>query len=137
MLGIYHYKGLYIFADFNINDYINRKLNSSAAHIYTNDLYQGLTNNLFKKNNNVELIYSPNSAEIIDAMSSVDLAISASGQTLYELACIGVPTVAVGIIDNQKNNIKNWINLGFIEYAGCWNNKNLLDNILEKIIIIK
>ena len=77
------------------------------------------------KNSNVELIYSPNSAEIIDAMSSVDLAISASGQTLYELACIGVPTVAIGIIDNQKNNILNWKKQGFVEYAGCWNDKNI------------
>ncbi|MBE6508523.1 MAG: GNAT family N-acetyltransferase [Methanobrevibacter sp.] len=85
------------------------------------------------KNNHVELIYSPDSDEIINAMSSVDLAISASGQTLYELACIGVPTVAIGIIDNQKNNIKNWINQGFIEYAGCWNDDNLLDNILDRI----
>ena len=55
---------------------------------------------------------------------NVDLAISASGQTLYELACIGVPTIAIGIIDNQKNNIKNWINQGFIEYAGCWNDES-------------
>ncbi|WP_405275896.1 GNAT family N-acetyltransferase [Methanobrevibacter sp.] len=85
------------------------------------------------KNEHVELIYSPNSDEIINAMSSVDLAISASGQTLYELACIGVPTVAIGIIDNQKNNIKNWVNQGFIEYAGCWNDDNLLKNILGRI----
>ena len=85
------------------------------------------------KNEHVELIYSPNSEEIINAMSSVDLAISASGQTLYELACIGVPTVAIGIIDNQKNNIKNWINQGFIEYAGCWSDDTLLNNILDKI----
>ena len=85
------------------------------------------------KNEHVELIYSPNSDEIINAMSSVDLAISASGQTLYELACIGVPTVAIGIIDNQKNNIKNWVNQGFIEYAGCWNDNGLLENILGRI----
>ena len=85
------------------------------------------------KNEHVELIYSPNSDEIINAMSSVDLAISASGQTLYELACIGVPTVAIGIIDNQKNNIKNWVNQGFIEYAGCWNDNDLLENILGRI----
>lgn len=85
------------------------------------------------KNDNVELIYSPNSDEIISAMGSVDLAISASGQTLYELACIGVPTVAIGIIDNQKNNIKNWIKQGFIEYAGCWNDDDLLNNILDRI----
>lgn len=84
-------------------------------------------------NGTVELIYSPNSSEIIDVMSSVDLAISASGQTLYELACIGVPTIAIGIIDNQKNNIQNWINQGFIEFAGCWNDDNLFDNILNKM----
>ena len=81
----------------------------------------------------VELIYSPNSSEMIDAMNSVDIAISASGQTLYELACIGVPTIAIGIIENQKNNIKNWINQGFIEFAGCWSDDNLLDNVLNKI----
>lgn len=85
------------------------------------------------KNEHVEFIYSPDSCKLIDAMSSVDLAISASGQTLYELACIGVPTIAIGIIDNQKNNIKNWINQGFVEYAGYWDDKNLFHNILEKI----
>ena len=85
------------------------------------------------KDNSVELIYSPDSNQIINTMTSVDLAISASGQTLYELACIGVPTIAIGIIDNQKNNIKNWINHGFIEYVGCWNDNNLLNNVLDKI----
>lgn len=89
------------------------------------------------KKDNVELIYSPNSTEIINAMESVDLAISASGQTLYELACIGVPTIAIGIIDNQKNNIKNWINQGFIEYVGCWNEANLLNEIQNKINLLQ
>ena len=89
------------------------------------------------KNNHVKLIYSPNSNEMINIMKSVDLAISSSGQTLYELACIGVPTIAIGMIDNQKNNIKNWINHGFIEYAGCWNDKNILKNILGKIEYLK
>ena len=85
------------------------------------------------KNSHVELIYSPKASEIIDVMSSVDLAISASGQTLYELACIGVPTISIGIIENQKNNIQNWKKQGFVEYAGCWNEENLLDNILDKL----
>ena len=85
------------------------------------------------KDDSVELIYSPDSHEIINVMSNVDLAISSSGQTLYELACIGVPTIAIGIIDNQKDNILNWIDQGFIEYAGCWNDDNLKNNILDKI----
>lgn len=85
------------------------------------------------QNDSVELICSPNSYQIINTILSIDLAISASGQTLYELACMGVPTIAIGIIDNQKNNIQNWINQGFIEYAGCWNDANLLVNIVNKI----
>lgn len=89
------------------------------------------------QNGSVELIYSPNSSEMLNIMSSVDLAISASGQTLYELACVGVPTIAIGIIDNQKNNIKNWKETQFIEYAGCWDDENLLSNILEKIELLK
>lgn len=89
------------------------------------------------KDDYVELVYSPTSNEMLSAMSSVDLAISASGQTLYELACIGVPTIAIGIIDNQKDNIKNWMNSGFIEYAGCWSDANLLSNVLEKIVFLE
>lgn len=49
LVGIYHYQGLYLFVDFKTEDYIGRKLNSSAAHIYTNDLYQGLCNGQFSK----------------------------------------------------------------------------------------
>ncbi len=49
LIGVYHYKGLYLFVDFNSSDYMQRKLNSSAAHVYSNDLYQGLTNGSFDK----------------------------------------------------------------------------------------
>ncbi|WP_405316423.1 GNAT family N-acetyltransferase [Methanobrevibacter sp.] len=101
------------------------------------DSFDNIVEIEYLKDDSVDLIYSPNSKEMLNVMSSVDLAISASGQTLYELACIGVPTIAIGIIDNQKDNINNWQNEGFIEYAGCWNNKNLLGNILEKIELLK
>lgn len=80
-----------------------------------------------------ELIYGPDASGMLNAMLSSDIAISASGQTLYELACTGVPTIAIGVIDNQVNNIRNWRQQGFIHYAGCWNNQDLLDNILKGI----
>ena len=101
------------------------------------DSFDNVSEIEYLKDDSVDLIYSPDSKEMLNAMSNVDLAISASGQTLYELACIGVPTIALGIIDNQKDNIKNWQNVGFIEYAGCWNNKNLFNNILDKIEFLK
>jgi UDP-2,4-diacetamido-2,4,6-trideoxy-beta-L-altropyranose hydrolase len=38
-------------------------------------------------------------------MAAADLAISAGGQTLYELAAAGVPTVALCLADNQEPNV--------------------------------
>ena len=38
-------------------------------------------------------------------MSAADLAVSGGGQTLYELAATGVPTVALCLADNQEPNI--------------------------------
>lgn len=116
-----------------ILDSLNNNFSNVNKKVIITDSFENISEIENLKNEHVELIYSPSSCEITYLMSSVDLAISASGQTLYELACIGVPTIAIGIIDNQKNNIKNWINQGFIEYAGCWNDKGLLTNILNKI----
>ncbi len=48
-IGIYHYKGLIIFADFIKETYLKKKMNNSAAHVYINDLYQAVRNGLFEK----------------------------------------------------------------------------------------
>ena len=125
----------------NLTPKILKLLNDNFQEVNKKVIIADSFNNIHEieslKSDTVELIYSPNSNEMVEIMSSVDLAISASGQTLYELACIGVPTIAIGIINNQKNNIKNWINQGFIEYAGCWDDKDILNNILNKIEFLK
>lgn len=116
-------------------------LNTSFKHLNKKVIIADSFNNISEieslKNDSCELFYSPNSQEMLDIMSNVDLAISSSGQTLYELACLGIPTIAIGIIDNQKENIKNFQENGFIEYAGCWNNKDLLNNISNKIKLLE
>ena len=112
---------------------LNDKFPKIEKKVIIADSFENISEIEALKNDFSELIYSPNSNEMLNAMSDVDLAISASGQTLYELACIGVPTIAIGIIENQKDNIKNWSETGFIEYAGCWCDENLLNNIFDKI----
>ena len=55
-LGVYHYKGNIVFVDFIKDTYLTKKMHNSAAHVYVNDLYQGMKNGIFKKidrNNNV------------------------------------------------------------------------------------
>lgn len=49
IIGIYHYQGLLVFIEFRKEDYLCRKLNSSAAHVYTNDIFQAVVNGVFEK----------------------------------------------------------------------------------------
>lgn len=71
-------------------------------------------------------IHSPDEEGMKDVMLESDAAISSGGQTLYELAYIGVPTVAVAVAENQQNNVKSWEETGFIENAGYWTDPNLI-----------
>lgn len=48
-------------------------------------------------------------------MLEADLAVSAAGTTTFELARCGVPTVLLGVADNQQPNLDHWPDLcGFI-----------------------
>lgn len=48
-IGVYHYQNNIVFTEFKKESYINKKMNSSAAHIYTNDLYQAMKEGVFKR----------------------------------------------------------------------------------------
>jgi UDP-2,4-diacetamido-2,4,6-trideoxy-beta-L-altropyranose hydrolase len=80
------------------------------------------------------LIHSPGEEGMRDVMLASDIAFSSGGQTLYELACIGVPTAAVIVADNQQNNVKAWEETGFIENAGYWSDPNLTAALSAKFL---
>ena len=92
------------------------------------------TNEIEKvKDNNTELFYYPKTPKIRQLMIESDMAISASGLTLYELLRTGTPTIAVMVADNQINNMKTLTKNKLIEYAGDWKDRNLLSAINRKI----
>jgi len=82
---------------------------------------------------NTYLIYYPEAERIRDMMAGSDIAISAGGQTLYELARMGVPTIAIPVVDNQMGNIKAAKRSNLIEYAGWWEEPEVLDRLVECI----
>lgn len=56
-IGVYHYEDSYhgdniIFVDFKKDTYLNKKGHNSSAHVYTNDLFQGMTYGVFSKIDN-------------------------------------------------------------------------------------
>jgi spore coat polysaccharide biosynthesis predicted glycosyltransferase SpsG len=82
---------------------------------------------------NTVLNYYPDDYAMRDIMLASDIAISAGGQTLYELARAGVPSVVVAVADNQMNNVGGWQEAGFIKYAGWWEDSMILDNVLNEL----
>lgn len=63
---------------------------------------------------NTRVVTDVSDAEIKRLMSKSDVAVSASGQTLSELAVLGVPGVAICVADNQRWNWSAWTKQGFI-----------------------
>lgn len=66
----------------------------------------------FRKN--IALQHSLSASSMLKLMLQSDIAISAAGQTLYELARVGVPTVAIGVAQNQSFNLTGWVKKKFI-----------------------
>lgn len=74
----------------------------------------------------IRLSYSP--ASTYDLMIETDLAVSAAGQTLYELACVGCPTVAFSVAANQKTHLINLEKAGVLQSAEGFN----VDDVIRK-----
>jgi hypothetical protein len=48
-VGVYHYRDVTVFVDFDPETYVKRKANNSAAHVATNDLFQAQTHGVFTR----------------------------------------------------------------------------------------
>jgi len=71
---------------------------------------------------------------LIELFNEVDLVITAGGQTLYELARIGLPAIAIKVAENQNLNILGWEKTGFLQFLGNWDklSPELLCTAIEK-----
>jgi len=88
---------------------------------------------LLDKYKYVEICHSLSGEEMKELMINCDIAISGAGQTLYELAATGTPTVAIEISDNQKYNISEWNKAGFVLDPICYNDIKFENKIIEQI----
>ena len=82
-------------------------------------------------------IDSPDAETMSDVMSRSDIAICSGGQTVVELACVGVPAVVISVADNQINNVKGWEKTGFIEYAGHYDAPGLIAELENKLRVME
>lgn len=91
------------------------------------------SNCLLDDSERINLYYNLSAAAMRDLMLRCDMCISAGGQTLYELARIGVPTIGICLADNQVENLKTFEESGFLEYAGSCSDSAILDELRKAI----
>ncbi|MEJ5227564.1 UDP-2,4-diacetamido-2,4,6-trideoxy-beta-L-altropyranose hydrolase [Thermodesulfovibrio sp.] len=64
-------------------------------------------------------------------MLKADIAISAGGQTTYELARVGTPSILIAVSENQLQNCLGWHQAKFAKYSGWWSDSKTMDNLLN------
>lgn len=72
-----------------------------------------------------------------DLMKTADIAITAGGTTLYELAACGTPTICYSFVDNQLENVKNFADKGYMLYCGDLRKGMGCKDVWEQIAILR
>jgi spore coat polysaccharide biosynthesis predicted glycosyltransferase SpsG len=85
------------------------------------------------KDDYTELIYHPNAAKMRNIMFESDVAISSGGQTLYELARVGVPTIGICVADNQTHNLQGWQEVGSLRHVFWYNSKDMGEMLMNSL----
>ena len=96
-------------------------------------LYNGETPYLEYFNDNSTVYFDLTSSEMKAIMIKSDIAISAAGQTTYELCRVGTPFVAINTADNQSYSINCFKNNGLIRQVIQNNDSELKKKILLEL----
>jgi N-acylneuraminate cytidylyltransferase len=71
--------------------------------------------------------------EMAALMRHCQLAVCGGGQTLYELASCGCPAVAIGLVDNQMDDIRGFQAEGSLRFAGEWDAPDLWEIVALEV----
>lgn len=96
-----------------------------------------VTNNITTEDSNCKKYSKLNAQEIANLMSSCDIAISAAGQTMFELIACSLPSIIIKTADNQSNQIQSMEDCDFFEIIKNWTNDNIKEKIAGKIKKLK
>jgi spore coat polysaccharide biosynthesis predicted glycosyltransferase SpsG len=72
-------------------------------------------------------------SEMASQMTRADVTISAGGQTLHELAFLGVPTIGICIDDDQEGNVEFYNQAGFLPTRLDWDLDDLAGRVLKDL----
>lgn len=84
-------------------------------HVVVGSGFNRLEVEQYGKTDKIDLYHNLRASELRDLMIKCDVAITAAGQTTYELIAMQLPFVCIMTADNQKNNVKGLQKYGLID----------------------
>lgn len=112
-----------------IQTLLNETYPDLRKKIVVTSLFSNISEIKKLQDKNTELLCNFNAIDFRAVMQDSDMAISTGGQTLYELAAVGTPTIAVCVAQNQRQNVVGWDKSGTMEYAGVYDSKDFLSKL--------
>lgn len=116
---------------------LSRDIAESIASVYhaqnINVILGPGTKTFTSQFDNIHIYKSLNASEIKCLFMLSDVVVSAGGQTIFELAAIGVPTIPIQVVDNQKEDLRGLKDLFFFDTIYYWDSSNLCTEINQKI----
>ena len=86
---------------------------------------------LYNDYNNINIYMNIDAVKMMQLMLTADLAITAAGQTIYELLATNTPFIPIQIIENQENNVRALLKYNSEQIILKYDDDNLMDDILE------
>lgn len=74
---------------------------------------------------------------VCELMQIADLAVTAAGQTLCEAASQGLPTLAIGVAENQRIHAKALQDAGVIRFVGWHDDTHLLERLATDLAEVR
>ncbi len=118
-------------------DFLDEKVSSIKKKVIIGKYFKNIEEIRNMKKKKCELIYFPDAERMKKIMLKADVAITAGGQTSYELASLSVPSIIITVVDHQVQSAEKLAKMGIAFYAGWCENRDLLNKILEFIHQLK
>lgn len=116
----------------NILKHYNIDIHVVVGSAFENELIEELEKVASKKSN----IYLYSNANMSELMRKCDMAISASGSTLYELSAMQVPTIGIVVAENQREICNTFSEKKIIVGTGDWiyTDKDKFEHCINEVI---
>lgn len=94
-------------------------------------------NSQISKPNNIIFHKNLEATQMMELMISSDLAITAAGQTIYELLATQTPFIPIQVVENQKITVSTILKKKIVRKVISWSSKNISEEIIHGIEFLK